>query len=56
MQPVAEFGGGLMREVVVHDDVPSSAALHPVLVTPEGYRIEGLRQEELVEILRALRR
>lgn len=52
-QPVAEVGHGRMREVVVHDDVPS-AALEPVLVTPEGYRIEGLRQEELVEIIRAL--
>ena len=45
-----------MREVVVRDDEPSSVELRPVLVTPEGYRIEGLRQEELVEILRALRR
>lgn len=48
--------GGQMREVVVRDDVPSLAALGPTLVTPEGYRIEGLRQEELAEILRALRR
>ena len=54
-QPVAEFGGA-MREVVVRDDETSPAELHPVLVTPEGYRIEGLRQEELVAILRALRR
>ena len=54
-QPAVE-SGGQMREVVVRDDVPSLAALGPALVTPEGYRIEGLRQEELVEILRALRR
>ena len=54
-QPVAEPGGG-MREVVVRADGPSSAELGPVLVTPEGYRIEGLEQEDLVEILRALRR
>ena len=56
MQPVAEVGSRLMREVVVHDDVPPSAALPPALVTPEGYRIDGLRQEELVEVLRVLRR
>ena len=54
-QPVTDSGGG-MREVVVRDDAPSSAELRPVLVTPEGYRIEGLGQEDLVEILRALRR
>ena len=54
-QPAAEFGGG-MREVVVRDDATSSPELRPVLMTPEGYRIEGLGQEELVEILRALRR
>ncbi len=54
-QPAAEFGGG-MREVVVHDDATTAVEVRPVLVTPEGYRIEGLRQEELVEILRALRR
>ena len=54
-QPIVE-SGGQMHEVVVRDDMPSLAASGTVLVTPEGYRIEGLRQEELVEILRALRR
>ena len=54
-EPVTEGAGG-MREVVVRDDVLSSAELGAVLVTPEGYRIEGLRQEDLVEVLRALRR
>lgn len=54
-QPVVDFRGGLMREVVVHDAVRSTEQ-HPVLVTPEGYRIEGLRREELIEILVALRR
>lgn len=55
IQPVAELGGG-MREVVVRDEVPSLAESRAVLVTPEGYRVEGLRQDELVEILRAVRR
>lgn len=52
--PLAESGG--MREVVVRDDVGTLADPGPVLVTPEGYRIEGLGQEELLAILRALRR
>lgn len=54
-QPTVE-SAGQMREVVVRDDVPALAELGPVLVTPEGYRIEGLEQGDLVEILRALRR
>ena len=54
-QPAAEPSVG-MREVVVRDEAPSSTELRPVLVTPEGYRIEGLGQADLVEILRALRR
>ena len=54
-QPVTDSGGG-MREVVLRDDTPSSAERRPILMTPEGYRIEGLGQEDLVEILRALRR
>ena len=52
---VSEPTGG-MREVVVCDEAPSSVVPGPVLVTPEGYRIEGLRLEALVEILRSLGR
>ena len=54
-QPETELGGG-MREVVVREAVPSSIELGAVLVTPEGYRIEGLRREDLVGLLQALRR
>lgn len=54
-QPATESDGEML-EVVVRDDVPSSASPRAVLVTPEGYRIEGLEQAELVELLRALRR
>lgn len=58
--PVVEAEGG-MREVVVRDDGrpadgPPAVERRAVLVTPEGYRIEGLRQEDLVELLQALRR
>ncbi len=52
---IVEAKGG-MREVVVRDAAPLAVEGHAVLVTPEGYRIEGLRQEELVELVRALRR
>jgi hypothetical protein len=55
MSPVVEAEGG-MREVVVRDDGPPAVERRAVLVTPEGYRIEGLGQEDLVELLRALRR
>ena len=54
-QPVVESVGG-MREVVVREAASSPTARGAVVVTPEGYRIEGLTQEALVEILRALRR
>lgn len=53
--PVIEAEGG-MREVVVRDDVPPTVERHLVLVTPEGYRVEGLVQEDLVDLVRALRR
>ena len=52
--PVFDAVNG-MREVVVRDDAPVLER-RAVLVTPEGYRIEGLRQEDLVELVRALRR
>lgn len=53
--PEAALGGG-MREVVVREAAPSSIELGAVLVTPEGYRIEGLEREDLVGLLQALRR
>jgi transposase-like protein len=34
--------------------VGADEASRPVLVTPAGYRVEGLREDELVELLRAL--
>lgn len=55
MSPI-DRADNAMREVVVRDEVPSAIELRPVLVTPEGYRIEGLRQEDLVELVQALRR
>ena len=55
MSPVVEAEGG-MREVVVRDDGPPAVERRAVLVTPEGYRIEGLGQEDLVDVLQALRR
>ena len=53
--PVVEAEGG-MRQVVVRDEEPPAVERCAVLVTPEGYRIEGLRHEDLVELVRALRR
>ncbi len=53
--PVVGIEGG-MREVVVRDDSPPAVERRLALVTPEGYRVEGLRQEELVDLVRALRR
>lgn len=47
---------GGMREVVVSEERSSASERHAVLVTPEGYRIEGLRREDLVELVQALRR
>ena len=52
---VVEAKGGML-EVVVRDEAPAAPERHAVLVTPEGYRIEGLRHEDLVELVRALRR
>ena len=51
---IVETEGG-MREVVVRDDVPAAVERRAVLVTPEGYRIEGLRAEDLAELVRTLR-
>ncbi len=51
---IVEAKGG-MREVVVRDTAAPVEG-HAVLFTPEGYRIEGLRQEDLIELVRALRR
>lgn len=53
--PVDEASIG-MREVLVVDAAPPVLEGHAVLVTPEGYRIEGLRQEDLVVLIQALRR
>ena len=53
--PIVEAEGS-MREVVVRDEEPPAVERCAVLVTPEGYRIEGLGQGDLVELLRALRR
>ena len=41
-----------LREVVVTDSRPRGSLS---LVTPEGYRVEGLGVAELAEVLRALR-
>ncbi len=54
-QPVSASPGG-MRQVVVRDESAASHEPQPVLVTPAGYRIEGLGLETLVEILQALGR
>ena len=46
-----------MRELVVFDEAPVAVERHAVLVTPEGfYRIEGLRQADLAELVRVLPR
>jgi hypothetical protein len=46
-----------LREVVICEAAPEAS--EPIggltLVTPEGFRIEGLAREELVGLLRALR-
>lgn len=54
-EPEAE-GAVEMREVVVSEEAGFELATGAVLVTPEGYRVEGLSGEALVELLRALRR
>jgi len=49
----------VMREVVVRDAAGAPAGeqgeMGLTLVTPDGFRVEGLAAAELVEILRALR-
>jgi hypothetical protein len=48
----------VMRAVDVVPDTPppnASAVTGPVLITPDGVRIEGARIEELTTLLRALR-
>ena len=47
-----------VREVVVreeHRDLEPAGETSLTLVTPEGFRIEGLARGEVVELLRALR-
>jgi hypothetical protein len=47
-----------MRAVDVVPDTPplnAPAVTGPVLITPDGVRIEGARIEELTTLLRALR-
>jgi predicted transcriptional regulator len=52
----AEEGGAVVLRPVVVDDTegqrPASATL--ALITPSGYRVEGLEARTLVELLRAL--
>jgi hypothetical protein len=46
-----------MRTVEVVPDVPratGSAGAGPVVITPQGLRVEGLDREGLVAVLRAL--
>ena len=53
----AEHGGGL-RPVVIQPDPeepPPITAGVPVLVTPEGFRVEGLDLAQLTSLLRTLR-
>ena len=54
-EPAVDSAGG-MREVVVREAARSSIERQAVVVTPEGYRIEGLGQGDLIELLRALQR
>lgn len=42
------------RPVEISFEAPSTGAAGPVLVTPQGYRVEGLGVESLAALLRAL--
>jgi transposase-like protein len=45
----------VLRAVEVVPAAPASAAMAPVLITPDGVRIEGATVEALARLLRALR-
>ena len=53
--PQGKPAKGLSRVVITEDAVPTAEqAIRPTLVTPQGYRIEGLEAAGLAKLLRAL--
>jgi hypothetical protein len=54
-ETVRRFGGGRPATAFVPVEVEGSAGVGLSLVTPDGYRVEGLAAIDVAEILRRLR-